>query len=300
MKYDYIHQQSSDYPVDRLCTIIKVNRSAFYEYRNHKTFQVSTEQEETRNQIKTIFDQHKKRYGSRRIKSELDAEAQLKIGRYRIRKIMKKMNLKAIQPKSFVPKTTDSKHTYKAAPNLLMNIEKIHKPNYVWVGDITYIGLMNGDWAYLATWIDIYHHKVIGWSVEKHMRDDLIIEAFEKAHHNERPPKNELIVHSDRGSQYNSNDFKELLSKKKCQQSMSRKGEVYDNAIAESFFSRLKCECINHQKYKNLEQLRSVLFEYIDGYYNTKRRHSSIGFKTPIEYGNMYYQNQKLYGKVIG
>ncbi|MBK9271325.1 MAG: IS3 family transposase [Saprospiraceae bacterium] len=205
---------------------------------------------------------------------------------------MKEQNLKAIQPKSFVPKTTDSTGTKFPAPNLLLDFGKAQKPNEVWVGDITYIPLKNGQWAYLSTWIDTYLHKVVGWDVQTHMRSELVISAFNKAKLKCIQNKLSVIVHSDRGTQYSSKDFKNAI--KGNRQSMTRKNEVYDNAIAESFFSRLKCECIRGTVFDDLDQLRFTLFEYIDGYYNTIRRHSSIQYYTPLEFENIYYSKNQF------
>ena len=300
MKYQFIQEQSSAYPIENLCSVMKVGRSSYYEYNSNVSYQVSSYEQHKRQQIKKIFEIHKGRYGSRRIKKELEADSLNTIGRSQISRLMKAQKLKAIQPKSFVPKTTDSKQTTKPAPNLLKEIETINRPGEAWVGDITYIGLQNGNWAYLATWIDIYHHKVVGWDVQSHMKDDLIIEAFKKAIIRCGTSTKQLVVHSDRGGQYNSNDFKKLLSDNACKQSMSRKGEVYDNAIAESFFARLKCELIHHRSYISLEELKSSLFEYIDCYYNTRRRHSTLGYKTPLEFEQMYYQKINDYAQAIG
>lgn len=300
MKYQFIQQQSLEFPIEKLCSVMQLSRSSYYDFNNNISYQISTDAKHQMDQIKQVFDNHKGRYGSRRIKKELESKNELKIGRRKISRILKVQNLKAIQPKSFVPKTTDSKQTKKPAPNLLKGIETISRPGEVWVGDITYIGLETAEWAYLASWIDIYHHKVVGWEVQNHMRAELIIQAFVKAKIRCGTSIYGLIVHSDQGGQYNSKEFKKMLKDNSCKQSMTSQGEVYDNAIAESFFARLKCELIHQRKFNSLEELRSSLFEYIDGYYNTIRPHSSLGYKAPSEFEKMYYQKIKQNDKAIG
>ena len=200
-----------------------------------------------------------------------------------MRRLMREEGLKAIQPKAFKPKTTDSKGT-TAAPNLLTNIElKECAATKIIIGDITYIRLRGGRFCYLAMWQDKVTRRIIGWSLSMEMTAELIISALRKAIR-KGLVKAGAIIHSDRGSQYASNKFRLLLQTNCLRQSMSGKGNCYDNAQAESFFSRFKAELMEGGVFEDLEQARSEIFSYIEGYYNRVRLHSSLGYKSPLEF----------------
>jgi transposase InsO family protein len=196
---------------------------------------------------------------------------------------MREQNLKAIQPKSFKPKTTDSKGTL-AAPNLLAEV-KIQEcaAGKVIVGDITYVPLKNGKWSYLAVWQDKVTRRIIGWSLSETMTANLVISALKKAIWKGKVQAG-AIIHSDRGSQYAAKEFRTLLQANCFRQSMSGKGNCYDNAQAESFFSRFKAELIEGGVFEDIEQARSEIFSYIEGYYNRIRLHSSLGYLSPMEF----------------
>ena len=218
----------------------------------------------------------------RRITAALNKEG-VKIGKYKVRRLMKEEGLKAIGPKSFKPKTTDSKGV-KAAPNLLKEVTLEEcAPTKIIIGDITYIPLQDGNWGYLAIWQDKVTRRIIGWSLSREMTAELVISALQKAIR-KGLIKAGAIIHSDRGSQYAANDFRELLRKEGFRQSMSGKGNCYDNAQAESFFSRFKTELIEGGAFEDIEQARSEIFSYIEGYYNRVRLHSSLGNKSPMEF----------------
>ena len=186
------------------------------------------------------------------------------LGRHRVRRLMRQNGLRAIQPRSFVPRTTDSSATRKPAPNLLLQgPARPSAPNQVLVGDLTYLPLKSGKWAYLAAWQDAFTRKIVGWAMAKTMHKELVINALEKAT-NRQDFTRGLIVHSDRGSQYNSGGFKGLLQKHGFRQSMARKNEVLDNAMAESFFSRFKAELLDKGIFDDYEQALSRTFEFIE------------------------------------
>ena len=193
-----------------------------------------------------------------------------------------------MQPRSFVPRTTDSRHPYPISPNLLLERAAPLKPDEVWVGDITYIPMVNGNFLYLAVWMDLYSRRILGWQLEDHMREELIITAFKKALQS-RSAKEGIIVHSDRGGQYAGNKFRKLITDKKLQQSMSRADNPYDNAFMESCFSRFKAELLQGGTFQNREDAQTEIFEFIEMYYNTKRRHSSLDYQSPMNYENNYY-----------
>jgi putative transposase len=207
----------------------------------------------------------------------------VKIGKFQVRQLIKEQSLVAIRAKKFVPRTTDSKGTI-ASPNLLKDI-KIEEcaPTKIIIGDITYIPLQDGSWCYLAVWQDKVTRRVIGWSLAATMMAELVISALAKAIRLGLVLAG-AIIHSDRGSQYASNEFRQLLRTNHFRQSMSGKGNCYDNAQAESFFSRFKAELIEGGTFENLEEARSEIFSYIEGYYNRVRIHSSLGNLSPMEF----------------
>src|SRR5262249_20214551 len=249
--------------------------------------------------VADVFWRHSRRYGSRRLAKELQAEG-TQIGRHRIRRLMREQGLKAIQPRSFVPKTTASRHRLGYAENLLFGMElPPRSPNEVVVGDITYLPLQDGSFAYLASWMDVFSRLVVGWGVEEHMQDSLVIEAFEKALRR-RGQLRGAIVHSDRGGQYASAGFRALLQTSGCRQSMSRAEESYDNAYAESLFSRYKAELLEGGAFADVEEARLETFNYIEGYDNRIRRHSSLGYVSPEEYEQKYGEERgKKSGKIL-
>ena len=273
---------------------MKVSRTAYYRYARGNSYDSDKKYLRAKHEIRKEFLVNKKRYGSRRIKAAI-SENGIKISRKTVAKLMKQEALKALQPKSFVPKTTDSKHGKRVAENLLLNRAKPDAPDQVWVSDITYIALKNGKWAYLVTYMDLFTRKIVAWKVDDNMREALVREPLETALIKRKIKVGSLlIIHSDRGSQYVSDNMNKLINKIfKIRQSMSRKSECYDNANAESLWSRLKTELeIPKDGYANIQELKIVLFEYIEGYYNPKRLHSAIGYMSPDKFETMYYKSE--------
>ncbi len=276
-----------------LCEVVNVDRSSYYRalQRDEQTDHESPDAAS----VAKVFWRHSRRYGARRIEAELKAEGMV-IGRHRIRKLMREQGLRAIQPRSFVPRTTDSRHTLGYCENLLLALAMPpRKLNEVLVGDITYLPLHGGGFCYLATWTDLFSRLVVGWEVHETMTEELIITAFEKALRR-RTRMAGAIVHSDRGGQYASSKFRQMLKGAGCRQSMSRAGESYDNAYAESLFSRYKAELLEGGAFSDVAEARLETFNYIEGYYNRIRRHSSLGYLSPEEYERKYVaeRDQKL------
>jgi transposase InsO family protein len=294
---EFIEKESVNYPVKALCEAVKVDRS-FY-YRSLKESKKQEEEEGLADAIRRAFWRHSRRYGSRRIHAELKAEGIL-IGRHRVRRLMKECGLKAIQPRSFVPRTTDSRHKMDYSENLLLGMDLPPKSmNEVIVGDITYLPLQSGGFCYLATWTDLFSRLVIGWEVMETMEEDLIIKAFEKALRR-RLHLRGAIIHSDRGGQYASVKFRSLLKRSECKQSMSRADDAYDNAFAESLFSRYKAELLEDGAFSDVEEARMETFNYIECYYNRVRRHSSLGYLSPEEYERKFAEERdKKLGEVL-
>jgi transposase InsO family protein len=261
---------------------MQISRSGYYAWRKGQTHQRNQKSKKVEQQIIHTFGEHKRRYGSRRISKTLQQQGET-VSRYKAGKVLHKYGLKAIQPRSFVPKTTDSRHAYRISPNLLLNKARPSKPNQIWVGDITYIPLAGGDWCYLCVWMDLFSRKIIGWYLDDNMEETLIIAAFRKALGSRKITKG-LIVHSDRGGQYTSNTFRNIIANKKMMQSMSRADNPYDNAFMESCFSRFKAELLQDGIFENIEDAHTEIFEYIEMYYNTIRLHSSLDYKSPMQF----------------
>ncbi len=198
--------------------------------------------------------------------------------------------LQAIQPRSFVPRTTNSNHAGPYSPNLLLDRPAPTRPGEVLVGDITYLPLVNGDWAYLGGWLDLFSRKMSGWSVDEHMGEGLVHSALQRAIGHNQLDKGS-IIHSDRGGQYVGKEFRKTLRLHQFEQSMARAGEVYDNAFIESYWSRLKAELVHQRAFRSVADAREQLFEYIELYYNRRRRHSSLGYVSPLQFEEMHYRN---------
>jgi putative transposase len=214
----------------------------------------------------------------------------IKLSRQKVAELMREDGLRAIQPPKFVPRTTDSKHGKRVCQNLLLNQPKPIRPNQVWVSDITYMPLKNGQWSYLCTWMDLFTRVIVSWSVDDNMQESLVREPLEKALL-KRKIQPGLIVHSDRGGQYLSDKMKELVYTFGLKQSMSRADDPYDNAFAESLWSRLKTELeMPKGGYENIQVLRSILFEFIEGYYNRQRLHSSLKYEFPADFEMKWFE----------
>ncbi len=262
---------------------MRVSRSGYYLYARGKSYVLSAPKARLAEQVKETFYLHRRRYGSRRIAAELTA-AGSRVGRCAVRTLMKRQNLRAIQPRRFVPRTTDSRDTVEPSPNLLLELENAaQRPRDVIVGDITYLPLQSGKWSYLASWQDKFSKRIVGWAVAEQMTDDLVVKALEKAIRSGSVASG-TIIHTDRGGQYVSNNFRALLQANKCRQSMSRLANCWDNAQAESFFSRYKAELLEGGIFEDVSHARSETFSYIEGYYNRVRRHSALGYKSPEEF----------------
>ena len=288
-RYQFIASQAKAFAINALCQTLKVSRSGYYAWQ-----QRPLEADELTPVVTATFQRHARRYGSRRLTAELKA-ADYDIGRRRVRSIMQAEQLHAIQPKSFVPRTTNSKHGGRLSPNLLADLEITH-PHQAYVGDITYLPLATGEWAYLATWLDLFTRRIVGWAIADNMEASLIIRALKQAIVRLSPPPG-MLVHSDRGGQYADTGFRALLTAQGFQQSMSRAGETYDNAYAESLFSRYKAELLEEGVFRDVGEAELETFDYIERYYNPIRRHSALGYVSPIDFEKAYYQRTKTDSK---
>jgi putative transposase len=277
-----IHKLSIDYPVRVVCSVLEASFSAYYAYFRQESHVFKATKAERALAVKRVFEEHRRRYGAIRVSKTLQSEG-INIGRYQTSSLMKAQNLIAIQPKSFVPKTTQSDSDAQRSPNLLLDRTRVVKPDEVIVGDITYIPLTDGGWLYLAAWQDMFTHNIVGWELKDHMQTSLVINALNKAIKRRKLPKG-LIIHSDGGKQYSAKAFREVLKKYEFEQSMTRKNNHYDNAMAESLWSRFKAELLDKGTFECFEDAYTEIFEYIEIYYNKKRLHSSLNYQTPSNF----------------
>jgi len=294
--YEVIKELSTEFDIIKICIAVGVSRSAFYAWLNGQTYVFRGRKKEISEAVFRIFDFHKRRYGTRRIREELRDEGH-RVGRFQIRKRMKEQGLIAIQPKSFVPKTTQSNPSLCRSPNLLLEQENLPiKPNQVIVGDITYLPNQEpgyDKWLFLATWLDLFSHRIVGWHLDRHMEQSIVLNAMKQVI-GLRKPEAGFIVHSDGGGQYGGHGLRDLLKLHKFRQSMTRKDNHYDNAFAESLFSRFKAELLVGGTFYGLEDAYYRTFEFIDGYYNTVRKHSSIGYLNPIQFEERFWKDHGI------
>ncbi|KIL34451.1 transposase [Gordoniibacillus kamchatkensis] len=270
-----------------MCSVFKVSRSGYYEWvkNKDKETQRKTKRKELEQRIRRIFIDSRRLYGSRKIKEALEQQG-VNVSGKTVARIMKELGLKSRTIKKYKA-TTNSKHNLPVHENVLDRRFTADAPNRKWVADITYIPTSEG-WLYLASIMDLYSRKIVGFHMDERMTKDLVLKALDQAYSLQRP-RGEVLHHSDRGSQYASLDYQARLQKYGLKSSMSRKGNCYDNACIESFHSVLKKELIYLEKYKTRAQAKKSIFEYITCFYNGKRIHSAIGYFTPNQRERMYY-----------
>ncbi len=273
------------FPIEMMCQVLGVSRSGYYSWKQRKPSKRAIEEEKLMEQIRLIHKKSRFTYGSPRIREELKKKY-VHVSRRRVARLMKKANIHIKMKKRFKA-TTDSRHRFPVAPNLLNREFKVDELGKVWVSDITYIRTLEG-WLYLTVIIDLCDRKVIGWSISNTLKtSETVVPAWKMAVVN-RPVNDYLIFHSDRGIQYACTEFVELIGTNPfVLQSMSRKGDCWDNAVAESFFKTLKTEWIYRNKYATKKQARVSVFEYIETWYNTQRSHSSLNYLSPDEFGKL-------------
>jgi len=278
VKFEFIRDHRTEFLVQDMCNILKVTRSGFYASLARPPSRRHQVRQELLEQIRQTHQESRQTYGSPRICRQLRAQ-QVPCCRNTVAKLMKEHGIQAKTRRRFRVQTTDSKHGYPVAPNRLAQQFQQNKPNRVWVSDITYVPTQEG-WLYLAAVLDLCSRRIVGWSMAEHLEGTLVVDAMEMAL-TRRSPRPGLLVHSDRGVQYASDQFQGLLGRHHLSGSMSRKGNCYDNAVQESFFGTLKRELIHHEHYATRAQARASIFEYIEVFYNRRRLHSSLGYQSP-------------------
>ena len=261
-----------------------MSRSGYYSWRERDKSPRQIENENLIPMVKKAHKESKGTYGTRRIAEEVKANG-VPCGRYRARTLMNLAEVFAKQSRKFKA-TTDSKHNLPVAPNLLDREFEVAEPDRVWVSDITYLWTSEG-WLYLAVVLDLFHRQVVGWSMSNRINRKLVMDALRMGVWRRRPAPG-LILHSDRGSPYCSNDFQKMLKTHGMVSSMSRKGDCWDNAVAESFFGSLKTERVFFTNYKTREEARRDVVDYIEMFYNSKRRHSYLGYLSPKEFEELW------------
>ncbi len=280
MKYAWMKQHQTEFNVRLMSQLLRVSRSGYYEWLQKPPLTKPLEKQRLMEKIKMLFIQSRMTYGTRRMKQALAKEG-IQISRKRIKKLLAEQGLFVKTKKKFKA-TTDSNHVLPVADNLLNRQFAVHKPNQYYVGDITYIATDEG-WLYLAVVMDLFSRQIVGWSIDSHMKAELVNSALLKAIWKRKPPRG-LLWHTDRGSQYASDSHCVLLKEHGILQSMSRRGNCWDNSVAESFFHTLKVELIHQTKFKTKEEAKTAIFEYIEVFYNRARMHSANNYLSPVEY----------------
>jgi putative transposase len=284
MRYPFIAAEKANYPVSVLCHVLRVSTSGFYTWLKRSPSMRAKVTAKLRLAIKAAFDESRRTYGSPRIHRELVARG-FEVSKARVEREMRAMGLLARRPKRFRV-TTDSAHGMPVAENTLGRKFSASEPNQAWTTDITYVWTREG-WLYLSVIIDLFSRRVVGWATANHMRTSLVLAALRMAL-GRRLPEAGLVHHSDRGSQYASVQYRAALAELGIVCSMSRKGNCWDNAVSESFFSTIKQELIYRDDWENRAGASLAIAEYIECFYNTRRRHSYLGFRSPAEHERIH------------
>ena len=283
MKFRFIKEQSSSYPTRALCRVMGVSKSAYYSWQSHPRVLISSEDLHLFRRMKAAFKASRESLGSREMMKKLRKEG-IKIGRYRVRRLMDRLGLKVLQRRAHRT-TTKRKHSDAVADNLLnLNFNPV-APNHVWAGDVTYLKTGEG-WMYLAIVMDLFSRRIVGWHIDKRMTTDLVTKAMIKAYNLRQPPRG-LVFHSDRGSQYTSHHYQKLLKSFGIRPSMGDVGACWDNAVVERFFGSLKHDWILKVAQPTRDHMKADVAAYIK-YYNSERLHTANGDLSPIRFENIF------------
>lgn len=283
MRYAVIAQLTGTYPVVHLCRALAVSPSGYYDWKRRQPSQRQQHDEQLGEAIEQIYRRSRRTYGSPRVQAELHAQG-IGGGRKRVMRLMRQRHLSAQRTRHRC-RTTDSQHTHPVAPNVLARDFTAGRPNEKWVADITGVWTQEG-WLYVALVLDVYSRLIVGWAMAA-TRDEGLVQRALRMALRQRQPEAGLLHHSDRGSQYTSHAYRTLLDSWGIQASMSRKGDCFDNAMMESFNATLKGECTDRQSWSSRAQARQAIFEFIEVWYNRHRRHSSLGYVSPIAFEQM-------------
>jgi len=280
MKYEFMAAHEQEYPVKRMCKVLEVKRSGYYAWKRRPVSRREQANTELLAKLREAFERNRRLYGSQRLRHYLQRQGCV-VSRQRIARLMRRANLIPRRGAKWHPQTTRQRKGARTAPNILNQDFYADRPNQKWVSDITYIGTAEG-WLYLASILDLYSRRIVGWAMAEQMDASLVEKAWEMAVTNRRPPA-QLLIHSDRGSQYTSAAYLTRLELAGCQLSMSRTGNCYDNAAMESFHATLKGECV-FKPFATRAEARTTIFEFIEVWYNRQRLHSTLGYLSPSEF----------------
>lgn len=282
MRFEFIDVKKADYPVSVLCRVLKVRRSGYYAWATRDDSTRSIEDRRLAIEVRALFREFKRRYGSPRIHGELRGRG-IRVCRHRVARLMRELGLRGRSRRRFV-KTTDSRHTQPTPKNVLARDFTAAATDRAWVGDVTYLSTREG-WLYLAVLLDLYSRRVVGWATSERNDEALTLAALEMALE-QRQPEPGLIHHTDRGTTYASGTYQDVLRQRGLVSSMSRKGNCWDNAVAESFFSTLdiETETDTQEMFSSRAAAHRVVAEYILGFYNPTRLHSTLGYVSPMEF----------------
>jgi transposase InsO family protein len=280
VKFAFIDEEKVHWPVGALCDVLCVSRSGYYAWKDRPPSARALSDAQLVVDIKAAYAVGRGGYGSPRVQREL-RKRNKRVGQKRVERLMRREGIRARRRKKFRV-TTDSKHTHPIAPNVLNRDFTVELPNTAWVTDVTYVWTHQG-WLYLAAILDLCSRRVVGWAAGANNDRQLALQALQRAT-TDRKPRDGMLHHSDRGSTYASGDYRNALDDLGVVASMSRKGDCWDNAVAESFFATIKGEMIDHEDFQTRAEAIAAMADYIDGFYNVQRMHSSIGYMSPIEF----------------
>ena len=280
MRFAFIAARKAEHDVSALCRVLRVARSGYYAWFEREESTRAKDDRRLVVEIRAVFAEKKKRYGSPRVRREL-CDRGTRVCRHRVARLMREQQLRARPRRKFV-RTTDSSHGLPTAPNLLDRKFTVETPNRVWAADVTYLPTLEG-WLYLAVLLDLHSRRVVGWAMSERNDEALTLAALQVAL-DQRRPEPGLVHHSDRGTTYASGEYQDVLAKNGAVCSMSRKGNCWDNAVVESFFSTLDIECENGDMFSSRSAARREVTEYILGFYNPTRLHSFLGYRSPMEF----------------
>jgi transposase InsO family protein len=280
MRFRFIDAEKADYPIRLLCRCLAVSRSGYYAWQERPVSARAKQDARLKVEIAASHSASRRTYGSPRIERDLREEGH-HVSRKRVARLMRELGLEGRRKRRFRA-TTDSKHRFPVAPNLLMREFDVEAPNTAWITDITYLATLEG-WLYLAVILDLFSRRVVGYAMSERINRELVLEALRKALMH-RPETRDLIHHSDRGSQYASHDYRNALDQAGITCSMSRRGNCWDNAVAESFFGTLKMELLYELPLQTRSATRNAVADYIEAFYNIRRRHSSLDYQSPVEF----------------
>lgn len=290
MRYQFIENHRESFPVQRMCKVLAVSPSGYYAWRKRPVSRLKMANDRLLAKIKQLHVEFEGKYGSPRIYQELQANF-FACSENRVARLMRENGIRAKHKQRFRV-TTKANPAHPVAPNLLVRDFAAEKPNQKWTSDITYIRTKEG-WLYLAVVLDLFSRRIVGWAMSTRITSNLVLGALEMAIEQRRPDAG-LLHHSDRGSQYTGKPYQKLLAANKMLVSMSGKGDCWDNAPTESFFSTIKREQVHHVYYETRDLARTDIFFYIEAFYNRKRRHSTLGYLSPVAFEETYFKNQSV------